>query len=115
MRNTYPPAPNAVLLLYSIASSDSLAAAKDRVTRYIRAQNPPILTIIATKCDLKEQRQVSEETGRQFAASVGASWMECSSKDNINVHEVFVSTFREFAARRGISTTRRAASWCALV
>ena len=47
------------------------------------------LCIAGNKADLVSERQVSEEEGRAFAASHGASYFETSAKIDQNVQELF--------------------------
>lgn len=41
--------------------------------------------VVGTKCDLEDQRQVSEEEAQSYAASISASYVETSAKSNHNV------------------------------
>lgn len=48
--------------------------------------------LIANKCDLESQRQVSEEMGQQFAKENGMIFIETSAKTALNVEASFVKT-----------------------
>ena len=48
--------------------------------------------LIGTKCDKdldNNQRQVSSEQGKKFADKINCPFLEVSSKDNINIEEIF--------------------------
>ena len=47
--------------------------------------------LVGNKCDLKDQRQVSFQEGKEFAESLGMQFMETSAKDKINIDEAFLS------------------------
>ena len=54
--------------------------------------SPNIVKIlVGNKCDLKDQRQVSYEEGKQFAESLGMQFLETSAKDKINIDEAFMT------------------------
>ena len=45
--------------------------------------------IVGSKTDLAASRQVATEEGAGFAVSTGATFMEVSAKENININELF--------------------------
>jgi len=45
--------------------------------------------IIGNKCDMEEHRVVSYEEAKEFADFLNIEYMECSAKDNLNVHDTF--------------------------
>ena len=47
--------------------------------------------LVGNKCDLKEQRQVSYQEGKEFAESLGMQFLETSAKDKINIDEAFLT------------------------
>ena len=47
--------------------------------------------LVGNKSDLKEQRQVSYEEGKQFAESLGMQFLETSAKEKINIDEAFTT------------------------
>lgn len=46
--------------------------------------------LVGTKIDLINNRQISKEQGKAFALEIGMSFIEVSSKENVNVDAVFV-------------------------
>ena len=47
--------------------------------------------IIGNKCDMLEDRVVSYEEAKEFADFLNIEYIECSAKDNLNVHDAFNS------------------------
>ena len=45
--------------------------------------------IVGSKTDLGASRQVATEEGAGFAVSTGATFMEVSAKENVNINELF--------------------------
>jgi GTPase SAR1 family protein len=58
-----------------------------------------IVAIAATKCDLEEERAVKAEEGRALAAKIHADFYETSSKESLNVEEVFRSIAEKLCQR----------------
>jgi len=54
----------------------------------------PII-IVANKCDLEGDRQVSTQEGKELAKSFGCKFIETSAKQKINVDEAFYELVRE--------------------
>ena len=51
--------------------------------------------VIGNKSDLKEDREVTFEEGKQFADSINSPFIESSAKENINVQQSFLSLLIE--------------------
>ena len=82
---------NGILLMYDISDINSF----NSIEKWMETINDNIsnnkisIVLIATKCDLKEERVVSKENGEQLAKQFGIHFYETSSKDNINVQKAF--------------------------
>ncbi|KAL4502165.1 hypothetical protein ABPG72_000400 [Tetrahymena utriculariae] len=50
-----------------------------------------IIALVGNKCDLKHERQVSYQEGRQLAESLGMLFFEVSAKTGYQVYELFES------------------------
>lgn len=46
--------------------------------------------LVGNKCDMEEERVVSQERGRQLAEQLGVEFYETSAKENINVKVFFL-------------------------
>ena len=51
--------------------------------------------IVANKCDLENERQVSTQEGRDLAKQFGCKFIETSAKSRYNVDESFFNLVRE--------------------
>ena len=51
--------------------------------------NNIIIALAANKCDLYEQRQVSDEEGEEFAESLGALFASTSAKNDSGITKLF--------------------------
>jgi len=93
----------AVILFYSISSRSSfeeLSSHHKRIERFREESQIPIV-IVATKCDLTNERQVEIEEGQSFARSLGGTFFETSAKNDINVKEPFEEAVRSIRRNRG--------------
>lgn len=57
------------------------------INRYV-VNTVPII-IIGSKCDLFNKRKVDSKEAKDYAFSIGADYIEISSKENINVYKTF--------------------------
>ena len=82
---------NGILLMYDITSQNSF----DNIETWMQTINNNIvgskisIVLVATKCDLKDERVISKESGEQLAQKYGIHFYETSSKDNINIEKAF--------------------------
>jgi small GTP-binding protein len=64
---------------------------------------PCLLLLVGNKCDLVSERQVPEEAARKYAAELGASYVETSAKQGVNVQSsldaFFADIHRFFSSR----------------
>ena len=53
------------------------------------------MVIVGNKLDLDAERVVSQQEGKELAASFGCPWMETSAKARIRVEDAFYELVRE--------------------
>ena len=64
-----------------------------------------VLAVVGNKCDRNDERQVTEEEGREAAQKLGVHlFFESSAKSGLNVNELFSAVAR--AAMAKIPTTK---------
>lgn len=83
--------------MYSIAdqaSFDEITVFKEKILRAKEMDKVPMV-LIGNKCDLTEEREVSEAQGRELAEEMGCPFMETSAKNKINNEECFFQSVRE--------------------
>ncbi|KAJ7454772.1 ras family-domain-containing protein [Mycena latifolia] len=85
------------LLVYSITSRDSfeeISIFHQQILR-VKNQEPSRIILVANKCDLEHQRQVSIDEGRDLAKDLGCNFIETSAKLRTNVDEAFSNLVRD--------------------
>lgn len=92
---------SAVVVVFDITSSASFAGAQRWVqeAQLELTTPPPVMTLVGTKSDLGERRQVSVDMAREYAAQQGLAFLECSAKDGSNVDRLFVEVAQQLLER----------------
>lgn len=82
----------------SLSSLDKLSSLHDRI---VRIKNDPLtpLVVVGNKCDLKEDRAVSQAKALAVAQSWNAPYHETSARGRTNVDEAFVDLCRQVIRR----------------
>ena len=89
---TYYKGAHGCILVYDITDRQSFQDIETWLGEVRQHASPNIVKIlVGNKCDLKDQRQVSYEEGKQFADSLGMQFLETSAKDKINIDEAFMT------------------------
>lgn len=79
-------------MVYDITDRQSFQDIENWLGEVRQHASPNIVKIlVGNKCDLKEQRQVSYQEGKEFAESLGMQFLETSAKDKINIDEAFMT------------------------
>jgi Ras-related protein Rab-1A len=88
--STYFRGAHGILLLYDVTNKDSFKNLESWLIEIEKNAKEKVLKIlIGNKCDLTEDREISEEEGKAFALRNGMEFMETSAKMNTNVSEAF--------------------------
>jgi len=78
------------VLVYEIIDSQSLENLKFWIEQIkINGKENPNLILVGNKCDLVNERKVSNEEGENFAKKYNIKFFEASAKDGTNVNELF--------------------------
>lgn len=97
MRGQYMRTGEGFLLVYSITSRNSFDEISTFHQQILRVKDKdyfPII-VVANKCDLEMERQVSGHEGRDLAKQFNCRFIETSAKQRINVEEAFYNLVRE--------------------
>ncbi|KAJ7721508.1 ras family-domain-containing protein [Mycena metata] len=97
MREQYMRTGEGFLLVYSVTSRDSFKEISTYHQQILRVKDQdafPVI-VVANKCDLEYERQVSMNEGRDLAKHFGCKHIETSAKLRINVDEAFNNLVRE--------------------
>lgn len=78
------------ILMYDITNEESFNSVQDWSTQIkTYSWDNAQVTLAGNKCDMEDERVVSNERGKQLAEQLGFEFFETSAKDNINVKQVF--------------------------
>ena len=80
------------VLVYSVASRSSfeqIEILNDKILHACGSDAVPRI-LVGAKCDLRLERQVTIEQGRELAQKLGCLFLECSAKHNENIDTVFL-------------------------
>lgn len=97
MRDLYMKNGQGFLLAYSItaaATFNDLGDIRDQILRVKDVDRVPMV-LVGNKCDLEDDRVVTQEQGAKQATDWGCHFMECSAKTKTNVSEVFKDVVRQ--------------------
>eukprot|EP01117_Protostelium_nocturnum_P009955 TRINITY_DN3546_c0_g1_i2.p1 TRINITY_DN3546_c0_g1~~TRINITY_DN3546_c0_g1_i2.p1 ORF type:complete len:194 (-),score=68.25 TRINITY_DN3546_c0_g1_i2:130-711(-) len=97
MRDQYIRAGMGFFCVYSITSRPSFESINRHRTQILRVKEEETfpMVIVANKCDLEKEREVSTNEGRELARSMGCPFLEASAKARINIEESFFQLVRE--------------------
>ncbi len=99
------------LCVYSVTSRSSFDEISTFYQQILRVKDKdyyPII-IVANKCDLVNERVVSQNEGLELATRFQSRFIECSAKQKLNVDEAFYGLVREvYIVTRFGDTTRTA-------
>ena len=80
----------AILLMYDCTNKASFDEIKNYWYGTTKEKNiDPIYFLIENKNDLMTERKVDEKEGKEFADSIGASFVSISCKNNTGIKEIF--------------------------
>ncbi|CAF1103296.1 unnamed protein product [Brachionus calyciflorus] len=102
MRDVYIKSGDAFVIVYSINSISTFNDIQpiiDQITT-IKDSDPAPLIIVGNKCDLDDDREVTEDLGQLLAKNSHCSFIEASAKLDLNVNEIFYDLLRQLANKR---------------
>src|SRR5690349_12638107 len=97
MREQYMRTSEGFLLVYSItrrSSFEELSAFHQQIQR-VNDRDHFSVIVVANKCDLEDERQVSAVECRELARQWNCQFIETSAKREINVDRAFYDLVRE--------------------
>merc|ERR1712087_209963 len=96
---------NGVILVYDITNADTFSHVQDWLDEVHKAAGESVTKlVVGNKSDLTNQRAVNEEDAAQYAASVGASFVETSAKTALNVDKSFLIIAKQLVKKSGNSS-----------
>ncbi|ORY99330.1 ras-like protein 1 [Syncephalastrum racemosum] len=97
MREQYMRNGEGFLLVYSITSRmsfEEIATFYQQICR-VKDRDYFPMVLVANKCDLEADRQVSSQEGRDLAKQFGCHFIETSAKQRIHVDDAFFQVVRD--------------------
>eukprot|EP01111_Echinosteliopsis_oligospora_P001004 TRINITY_DN1127_c0_g1_i1.p1 TRINITY_DN1127_c0_g1~~TRINITY_DN1127_c0_g1_i1.p1 ORF type:complete len:187 (-),score=32.41 TRINITY_DN1127_c0_g1_i1:118-678(-) len=97
MRDLYMKNGQGFILVYSIIAQSTFNDLNDLREQIVRVKDSEAvpMVLVGNKCDLREQRAVTEQQGQDLARSFRCAFVEASAKLKINVEEIFLQLVRE--------------------
>ena len=87
---TYYKGAHGCILVYDITDRQSFQDIENWLGEVRQHASPNIVKIlVGNKSDLKDQRQISYQEGKEFADSLGMQFLETSAKESLNIAEAF--------------------------
>ncbi|KTW27121.1 Ras-like protein [Pneumocystis jirovecii RU7] len=112
MREQYMRTGEGFLLVYSICNRNSfeeIITFQQQILRVKDKDNFPMI-IVANKCDLENERHVSQYEGRELAKYFRCRFIETSAKQGINVEEAFYTLVREIRKYNKDNSSKKASN-----
>ena len=102
--SSYFKGASGIILVYNISEESSFLAINNWI-KLIKEREPKTnIVLVGQKCDLEEERVISEEKGKELADELGIEFFEVSAKNNYNIKEMF-----DFLIQQCIFTSGEAA------
>ena len=86
------------IAVFDVTSQDSLPSLERWIADFRKHTEDPVLFIVGNKCDLEEQRIVTESDARDFARQNDADCYFTSAKTGQGVNELFEAVFAKLVA-----------------
>jgi len=97
MRDQYIRTGGGFLIVYSIANKDTFDAMEDFRDQILRVKDSSSypMVLLGNKCDLEDQRKVTQAEGKDLAKKFGCPFFETSAKTRVNIEEAFEQLVRD--------------------
>ena len=85
-----------IIIIYDITNLESFKII-NTINEEINHNGPKNIKkiLLGTKCDLEDERQVSEEEGKKLADKLGINFFEVSAKIGKNINKAFISLIKD--------------------
>eukprot|EP00826_Nyctotherus_ovalis_P018481 TRINITY_DN15538_c0_g1_i5.p2 TRINITY_DN15538_c0_g1~~TRINITY_DN15538_c0_g1_i5.p2 ORF type:complete len:142 (-),score=54.42 TRINITY_DN15538_c0_g1_i5:162-587(-) len=100
---TYYDRAMAVLLIYDCTNERSFVDINNWLRQIDNHAHPDILKVlVASKCDMEEERVITKEMGDDLAKKLDIAYFETSAKYNMNVDKLFEHIAQEILGKDAI-------------
>jgi len=96
-----------IIVVYDVTARSTFNNIKSwlyEIDRY--AAEDVCKVVVGNKCDMADRRAVSYEEAKELTESLNIEYVECSAKDNLNVHDAFHSLTKRIIALKYPSIQR---------
>ena len=94
--STYYKGAHGIILVYDITDRESFNNINNWLTEVKKHAGANVVKlIVGNKCDLEQERIVSTQEGKDFADSLGVSFLETSAKQRTNIDEAFMTLTKQ--------------------
>jgi len=103
MRDLYMKNGQGFVLAYSIVAQSTfndLPDLREQILRVKDLESVPMV-LVGNKCDLKDQRVITQFQGEELAKKFSCTFIEASAKAKINVDNIFIDLVRQITKAQG--------------
>lgn len=98
---------SAIIIVYDITQHDSFERVSEWVEDVKKFVPDAPLLLVGNKCDLEDQRKVTQEEGQNLAKSLGYSLVETSAKTSMNIDKVFTEISTELIKQQAANPQKQ--------
>jgi len=105
MRDLYMKNGQGFVLVYSIIAQSTFNDLPDLREQILRVKDTDMvpMVLVGNKCDLEEQRVISQGQGQDLARQFGnATFIESSAKTKVNVQNIFFNLIKQMDATKPV-------------
>ena len=94
--STYYKGAHGIILAYDITDRESFNNVTNWLAEVKKHAGPPVIKLlVGNKCDLENERVVTAKEAKEFADSLGISFLETSAKQRVNIDEAFMTLTKQ--------------------
>merc|ERR1711879_43900 len=109
MRDLYVKDGQGFVLVYSIVAKSTfseLSSIREQIVRVKDTEDFPTI-LVGNKCDLGDQRVITEDDGKSLASKWSTEFMEASAKTCTNVSDLFITLIRKINEKNDVKPKRK--------
>ena len=105
LTTSYYKGAHAFLIVFDITKRDSFEHIRNWMADIDEFAKPGVLRIlVGNKCDLENERVVSENEAKEIALKYWINYIETSAKEKTNIESLFLDTIKNLLSKQKIKT-----------